>query len=156
MLIAHSSDQERGKDAQSYANHVGGVALRASDTAQDIAKYSVYNGAILKKAVSISAEYHDLGKLDEQNQRVLSGLIEAKHLPVHHADAGTAHLMDNLHFPIAAMLIRSHHIGLPDLIEEQNRAENVLRDESVREKVDKTLRSLLKLHQYAMQNTQAV
>jgi CRISPR-associated endonuclease/helicase Cas3 len=92
--------------------------------------------------------------LDDKNQEVLSGQRQAKKLPVQHTDAGTAYLLDTLQVPPGAVLVRSHHIGLPDFIEEQNRDEkHVLRDrdETVLKRVNLTLPELINAHQQAQQ-----
>jgi len=151
MLFAHSPNSKKGIPAQDYAAHAGGVVRRASEAADGVAQYASCDGEILKQIVRFSAEYHDLGKLDARNQKVLSGHEKAKKLPVQHSDAGTAYLLDTLQFAPAAVLVRSHHIGLPDFIEEENRDEGaVLRDDEVRERVDQTLPELLKLHEEAL------
>lgn len=150
MLFAHSRDPVRGIPAQDYAAHVGGVAKRASKAANEAARYSSCDGELLSMIVPLAAEFHDLGKLDGENQEVLSGKREAKKLPIQHADAGTACLLDKLQVAPGAVLVRSHHIGLPDFIEEQNRnEEDVLRDDTVRERVNQTLSELVKLHEGA-------
>ncbi|MBP7231618.1 MAG: DEAD/DEAH box helicase family protein [Syntrophaceae bacterium] len=147
MPFAHSPDKERGIPAQDYAAHVDGVVNRAISAADAAARYAVHDGLLLKAVVCLAAEYHDLGKLDKQNQDVLAGKIKAKKLAVQHTDAGTAHLLNNLDVSVGAALVRSHHIGLPDFIDEQNRTEeSILRDDSVREWVDQTLPALIKLH----------
>lgn len=147
-LFAHSPDIERGIPGQDYAAHAGGVVSRASEAADRAAQFASCDGEALKQFVGLTAEYHDLGKLDENNQEVLSGKRKAKRLPVQHADAGTAYLLDELQAAPAAALVRSHHIGLPDFVEEQNREEkDVLRDDTVRERVNRTLPELVKLHE---------
>ena len=69
------------------------------------------------------------------------------HLPVQHTDAGTAYLLDQLQVLIGAVLIRSHHIGLPDFITEQNRGEkNLFRDVSIIERVNQALPEMIIKH----------
>ena len=155
MLFAHSPDTERGIPAQNYAAHVGGVVKRALEAADKAAQYANSDGELLKQVARLAAEYHDLGKLDEENQYVLSGKVKARKLPVQHTDAGTAYLLDSLEVATGAALVRSHHIGLPDFIDEQNRnVESILRDDSVREKVNRTLPELIRLHEEVLQPTQ--
>jgi len=157
MLFAHSPDPDRGIEAQEYVTHVDGVVMRASEAADKAAPYSTCDGDLLRKLVRQAAEYHDLGKLDQENQDVLSGKVRANKLPVQHTDAGTAYLLDSLKVAPSATLVRSHHIGLPDFINEQNRCEeSILRDDSVREKVNRTLPDLLKLHEGVLPATQKV
>ena len=148
MLFAHSSDSKLGIPAQDYAAHVGGVVLLASQAADAAAQYASNNGELLRMIVPLAAEFHDLGKLDAENQDVLSGKRKERHLPVQHTDAGTAYLLNELQVAVGAALVRSHHIGLPDFIEEQNREEkNVLRDDSVLERVNRTLPELVRIHE---------
>ncbi|MCE5333411.1 MAG: hypothetical protein LLG06_02360 [Desulfobacteraceae bacterium] len=102
----------------------------------------------MKKAVYHAAVLHDLGKLDKENQEVLSGKRKARKLPVQHADAGAAYLLDTLQVVPGAVLVRSHHIGLPDFVEENTRSgESVLRDDAVRDRVNRSLPELVKLHE---------
>jgi CRISPR-associated endonuclease/helicase Cas3 len=114
MPFAHSPDPKREIPAQDYAAHVDGVVNRATIAADGAALYASCDGKLLRQVVSLAAEFHDLGKLDKENQEILSGKRNAKKLPVQHTDAGTAHLIDNLQVTVSAALIRSHHIGLPD------------------------------------------
>jgi len=145
MLLAHSAKPEKSISAQSYADHVHGVVLRAMRAAEEASFYSAADGDLLRKVVRLAAEYHDLGKLDSENQAVLAGERKARHLPVQHTDAGTAYLVNEL--PQSAALVRSHHIGLPDFVDECNRSEDLIfRDESVLEHVNRTLEQLLKKH----------
>ena len=150
MLLAHSADPKRGIPVQSYAAHVGGVVSRALKAAEGTASFAVADGGLLCEVVRRAAEFHDLGKLDAENQAVLAGKVKAKNLPVQHTDAGTAYLLNGGGGPSAA-LVRSHHIGLPDIIEESNRADDaVLRDNNVCERVDRSLEQLIALHQQAI------
>lgn len=148
MLFAHSSDSKRGIPPQDYAAHVGGVVLLANQAADAAAQYASNDGELLRMIVPLAAEFHDLGKLDAENQDVLSGKRKERHLPVQHTDAGTAYLLDELQAAVGAALVRSHHIGLPDFIEEQNREEkNVFRDDRVLERVNRTLTELVRMHE---------
>jgi CRISPR-associated endonuclease/helicase Cas3 len=148
MLFAHSSDSKRGIPAQDYAAHVGGVVKFASQAVDAAAQYASDDGELLRMIVPLAAEFHDLGKLDAENQDVLSGKRKERHLPVQHTDAGTAYLLNELQVAVGAALVRSHHIGLPDFIEEKNREEkNVLRDDRVLERVNQTLPELVRMHE---------
>jgi phosphate starvation-inducible protein PhoH len=148
-LFAHSADQKRGIPAQDYATHIGGVINRACKAADEASRYASHDGELLRNAVSLAAEFHDLGKLDDENQEVLSGKRKAKKLPIQHTDAGTAYLLDMLQVTSGAALVRSHHIGLPDFVDEQNRAEKFFRDDNVLERVNRTLPELTGLHEKA-------
>lgn len=148
MAFAHSGDPPRGIPPQDYAAHIGGVVNLACQAANAAAHYASNDGELLRIIVPLAAEFHDLGKLDAENQDVLSGKRKERHLPVQHTDAGTAYLLNELQVAVGAALVRSHHIGLPDFIEEQNREEkNVLRDENVLERVNQTLPELVRMHE---------
>lgn len=148
MLLAHSGDSKHGIPAQGYAAHIGGVARIAVQAADAAARYASSDRELLQTIVPAAAEFHDLGKLDPENQDVLSGKRKARHLPVQHTDAGTAHLLDRIKIAVGAALVRSHHKGLPDFIEERNRDEKyVLRDEHVLERVNLTLPELVRMHE---------
>jgi CRISPR-associated endonuclease/helicase Cas3 len=73
-------------------------------------------GKLFMSAVSTAAEYHDLGKIDSANQKVLLKKPQ-QNLPVKHEDAGTAFLLKN-HLP-AALCVFAHHAGFPSIVEEQ-------------------------------------
>jgi CRISPR-associated endonuclease/helicase Cas3 len=151
-LFAHSPNPQKGIPAQDYATHVGGVVERASVEAEQVSCYSIHDGDLLKEVVRLSAMFHDLGKIDGQNQDVLSGKRKAKKLPVQHTDAGTAYLLNDLNVPAGAVLVRSHHIGMPDFVEEQNRGEMFFRDEVVFDKVNQTLSELVESHEKIFHN----
>ena len=106
----------------------------------------------LESVVQQAAIYHDLGKLDPANQRVLRGEVKTRSLPVQHTEAGTMFLRESN--PHASILVRSHHIGLPELITESNREGNYLRDRDAqtREHVDQTLDQLVQQHHELLPN----
>lgn len=146
MLFAHSAESKKNIPAQNYADHVYGVVQRADAASYEAASFAKLDSLLFKQVVHCAAEYHDLGKLDKENQCVLSGERKAKRLPVQHADAGTAYLFKDI-TPLGATLVRAHHIGLPDFVEESNRvADHVFRDEVVLDHVDATLPELLEEH----------
>jgi CRISPR-associated endonuclease/helicase Cas3 len=144
--LAHSAKPKQGIGIQTYADHVSGVVSRAIAAAHTAARYSSVNADVLTDVVRSAGEFHDLGKLDPDNQEVLAGKKKAECLPVQHTDAGTAYLMNENKAPAAA-LVRSHHIGLPDFVEEGNKKDSsVFRDEKVAAHVDQTLAFLLDAH----------
>jgi CRISPR-associated endonuclease/helicase Cas3 len=66
----------------------------------------------LTDALDAAAAFHDLGKLDCDNQRALRAGREAR-MPWDHIDAGVAHLGQSGNW-MAAWLVRAHHApGLP-------------------------------------------
>jgi CRISPR-associated endonuclease/helicase Cas3 len=64
--------------------------------------------------IEVAATFHDLGKLDAENQSALTQGRAGK-MPWDHIDAGVAHLVANGN-RMAAWLVRAHHApGLPCL-----------------------------------------
>ena len=118
-----------GRPAQTYRDHVVGVLQKAERYASEAGYYCKKSGETLLSVVRASALLHDLGKLDEENQAVLHQEDGGKHLPVDHVDAGSAALKakDSMY---SALLVYSHHAGLPDMPSEYLRGEIAfLRDE---------------------------
>ena len=74
--FAHSP--KKGYPAQAYAQHINGVLERVRKYALMTSQYSVSDGELFRALSEIAAVYHDLGKLDERNQVVLSGEKTAK------------------------------------------------------------------------------
>ena len=143
---AHSP--KNGYQYQPYEKHIIDVADMAKKYAQEVAKYSKSDGQLLLQHSEGSAYKHDLGKLERENQLVLTGKMTARKLPYHHQDAGAAYLLTNEHLcPISAVAISSHHYGLPDFAAEQNRQENMFRDKEFQEKTDEILPELIKIHE---------
>ncbi|MEK7474352.1 MAG: DEAD/DEAH box helicase [Candidatus Coatesbacteria bacterium] len=101
--------------------------------------------------VRLAAEYHDLGKLDGANQRVLQKHIprtsSKEPLPINHVDAGVAHLMSMM-APSSALLAYSHHRGLPCISIEERKRENggPFRDEKTEARTGKFLAEYLAIH----------
>jgi len=152
--FAHSPKE--GYPAQTYAQHVSGVLAYAKRFASEAAQHSANDGEIFSRLSEIAAIYHDLGKLDQKNQLVLSGQKTAKSLPVNHADAGTAFLLrdDTPLSALAAIAIASHHIGLPDFVSESNRENSMFRDNRVKDIVDAALPKYLQIHDSIVNKTQ--
>jgi len=99
---------------QTYLNHVLHVLVRGRCYLSKILYYTPdWDCKTVTRIYELAAEYHDLGKLDEKNQEILSGEKEAKRLPLPHADAGVAYLLSK-EAATSALLVYSHHAGLPD------------------------------------------
>lgn len=111
--LAHSAKRER--PAQTYQSHVGGVLNEAKVAAADAA-LGLPQADVFIEAVALAAEFHDLGKLDDDNQRVLAAPT-GNPLPHDHVDAGVKHLfaLRTHAASYAGMLAYSHHRGLPDV-----------------------------------------
>lgn len=114
MLLAHSAKPERGITAQGYHEHIIQAREWALDNARAAGEHSPKCAALLQAVVGLAAEYHDMGKLDEANQRVLRGDVRAKKLPINHVDAGAAHLWQQTDAAnkLAARVAYAHHRGL--------------------------------------------
>ena len=121
MLLAHSPQLENDTP-QSYAEHIENV-IASSVRHTDELTADATDGRLLKLAVRLAAEFHDIGKLDSENQAVLS-IDSSDRLPVNHVDAGVAYLLkepSQLASQLAAILVFSHHRGLPDIPEHRTR-----------------------------------
>jgi CRISPR-associated endonuclease Cas3-HD len=147
MYYAHSPDKKKGAGAQSYESHIRGVMGRAEAAARGLCKYALLDGELLPEAVKQAAEFHDLGKLDKANQKVLSEEKKAGKLPVQHTDAGAAYFLDEHNLSlICAALIQAHHIGYGDFIQLRNEGLSFFRDKDISDDVDKALPELLNIH----------
>jgi CRISPR-associated endonuclease/helicase Cas3 len=108
--LAHSARD--GVPAQTYADHVGHVCDGTATRAAAMLRFAVNPLPWLATEIGDAATWHDLGKLDAENQRELRE-GETGRPPWDHVDAGVAHLMATGH-PVAAWLVRAHHApGLP-------------------------------------------
>jgi CRISPR-associated endonuclease/helicase Cas3 len=129
--LARSANPETGDPAQPYARHVLGVRALLERFVRPLSALLPPPFVTRLRGVLFpAAEFHDLGKLDDENQEVLRGGRKARNLPIVHSDAGVVELVGQGRI-VGALLIASHHIGLPNLVREQNRGEDFLRvDES--------------------------
>lgn len=149
-FLAHSSRD--GCPPQTYEAHIRGVYAKASAYVAGVEQYTAKAKDILTEIVQKSALMHDLGKMDDENQNVLHSSDRGKrHLPINHVDAGSAALksQDSQDSLYAALMVYSHHRGLPDLETESLREEAIFRDEhaEVRKRTDETLDELLRRHE---------
>ena len=146
--LAHSA--RKNYPPQTYEAHVRGVCERTGKYAAEAECYSVKANGILSTIVRDSALLHDLGKLEERNQSVLCEQSRRRrHLPVDHTDAGSAALQ-KMGSGCAAMLVYSHHQGLPDLSTEfAARGCSIFRNGNaeVRAETDAALPALLRQHE---------
>ena len=132
--LAHSAQKDIS--AQPYVEHVNNVRSRASRYVMEISSYCEEE-EVLAQIVDQAACWHDLGKLDSENQNVLMKPESHKHLPINHVDAGVKYLLEK-DAPYSALTVYSHHKGLPDFPSEYCRGDNCFRDDNVyvRRKVD--------------------
>ena len=87
------------------------VSKLASTNAAKLSKYWTGDAQQLLSSVEAAALAHDCGKLAPENQAVLLRSSSEK-LPKPHEDAGIALLLEH-QLDFAAMLVASHHKGLP-------------------------------------------
>lgn len=109
--LAHSPP-EPGLPGDTYTRHVQAVKKGAVERAEKMLRYAQHAPQGLLKAIETAAAFHDLGKLDSDNQKTLRKGRGAR-LKWDHIDAGVAHLsaLDNW---MAAWIVRAHHApGLP-------------------------------------------
>ncbi|MCG6551067.1 MAG: DEAD/DEAH box helicase family protein [Candidatus Magnetominusculus sp. LBB02] len=131
--------------AQTYAEHVGNVSDRARRNAAEAAKYFKDGSQAFVDIVSAAALFHDLGKLDEKNQKVLRSSSKKK-LPINHVDAGVAHLKQRNHLH-AAILAYGHHIGLCSLGKENTKSAPFCRDPEILQRTDELLNYYKTVHE---------
>ena len=146
-LLAHSAQPKKGLPEQTYQEHIIGVFHRAQANVKEMLEYAqVALADSISLIVLWAACFHDLGKLDENNQEVLQGKKKASHLPVNHVDAGVAYLKDQGKKTEAALLVFSHHRGLPSISKEIQRP-FPFRDIEIKENIDDNLNKYLSSHQ---------
>ncbi|MDY0082253.1 MAG: hypothetical protein RBR74_03645 [Ignavibacteriaceae bacterium] len=145
--LAHSKGKNPPVPPQSYKKHISEVLKRAKENVENLSLYYKGNLIFFCDAVRAAAIYHDLGKLDNDNQTVLSK-GRGDGLPINHVDAGTSHLLNN-DFVESALLVYSHHIGLRSIPDEQAKAELFLRDANLYERTEKYLKDYLTKHTHS-------
>lgn len=150
MTEYYAHSPRNGRPRQNYVDHVLGVCARA-------ARYATETGAHFRwddvpQLLAMAAEFHDLGKLHPENQRILSGERKARALPKMHVDAGVAHFLRKWYEDgdeaawYAAILVFSHHAGLPDFIEQRLRDQEAWRDAGSLVETDAILSELERIH----------
>lgn len=117
--LAHSAPCD-GAEPQAYAEHVANVRRGARARAEAMLRFATPGPEALLQAIDAAAAFHDLGKLDAENQAALAGGRAAR-LPWDHVDAGVAHLSSGGNW-MAAWLVRAHHApGLPSRLDHFDR-----------------------------------
>jgi CRISPR-associated endonuclease/helicase Cas3 len=150
--LAHSARLDRGIPVQEYREHVVETRRRAQENAAKAGHYATKYGRLLEVVAALAGEFHDMGKLDDDNQAVLNGSVSAKKLPVQHVDAGVAHLLslgEQWH-QLAAFVSYAHHIGLQSFSAEVNKGDQFLRDEKT------VALTKERLHQYFDRHCQGI
>ncbi len=154
MTETYAHSGRRGIPPQTYRNHIWGdpgnpgVLGRALCRLNAMLAHSADDDCdTMRAALAAAAEYHDLGKLDDENQNVLGGSDPTLALPVSpHEDAASAHLCSEK-LAVAQLLAFSHHGGLPDVRAES--AHTGFRDARLRSRTNALLSHYLRKHQDA-------
>lgn len=144
--LARSAEPRKNQPAQTYARHILGVRAYAELSVLPLVPLLppvVLDS--LRAALFPAAEFHDLGKLDDDNQAVLQGRRKSQTLPIIHSDAGVVKLLSKKRIQ-AALLVASHHIGLPDLVAEMNRGNDFFRVEDQTKRMRGSLKILVDRH----------
>ncbi|GIK60569.1 MAG: DEAD/DEAH box helicase family protein [Ignavibacteriota bacterium] len=142
--LAHSKGKNPPVPAQSYYKHISEVLRRAEKNIKNLASYYKGNYEYLFEAVRAAALFHDLGKLDDDNQKVLF-IGGGKGLPINHVDAGTKNLVNN-DLVESALIVYAHHIGLQSIPQERSKAELFLRDPNLETRTEQYLKDYLSKH----------
>ncbi|MDQ2950182.1 MAG: DEAD/DEAH box helicase family protein [Acidobacteriota bacterium] len=152
-MLAHSARPKLEIPAQGYWEHVSAVVAEASSNVRDASEFWRGDRQFIEVVVEYAALVHDLGKLDTDNQKVL-GSTSKGGLPWAHEDAGIKHLLDQRQIE-AALLVASHHAGLPNEPAERNKKNDYCRSDKpgVRERTNSLLPEYLREQQTACLKT---
>lgn len=146
-MIYYAHSKKGDIPEQEYSEHISGVLSRARRYVNEMGIYSRCDRELLFGMVEKAAAFHDLGKLNRDNQDVLSGKTQARSLPINHVDAGAAYSLNAEHLStISAAVIQAHHIGFPDFTSEMNKGDAIFRDVSIASDVDNELPELEAIH----------
>lgn len=150
QLLAHSRGKNPPVPPQTYYKHISEVTKRANKNVDSLLSFfNSDDSNSFREVIKNAAIYHDLGKLDEKNQEVLSNGT-AKALPINHIDAGVTWLMKNT-MGTSAVLTYSHHaypphFGLPSIPIELSKDEFCLRDKELHNYTEEKINEYVKLH----------
>lgn len=115
LYFAHSGISSKNIKPQTYYDHVSNVYDHVKNNV------FIFNDKLkfLKQAVLIASLYHDLGKLDDHSQPILSSRDKIEDVKMlNHVEAGVVFCLNkykqtkNSTYLYAAYLIHAHHIGL--------------------------------------------
>lgn len=158
LKLAHSAPRPE-RDPQRYGDHVRGTERKALLAAGGLKPYmrDPAKAEAFVRTVGDAAPFHDLGKLDPENQAALAQGRNGR-LKWDHIDAGVAHLM-GLGAEGAAWVVRAHHSpGLPSKPEHfpkfleglklrgRRAGEDLDEHQKQIERTDLTLQDLLRSH----------
>ena len=145
-FYAHSPKPEKNISGHLYKDHISEVVKLSSEKWKRLSPFK--KDLASSEMVEAAACYHDLGKLDLENQKVLSGEFKNNHLPVNHVDAGVKALLDKNRI-IEAFIVYAHHIGLQSKDSELMRDELFCRDKNIYKAIDENIHSLEEIHKKA-------
>lgn len=124
-FVAHSSPprDELDKPPHLYSDHIHGVEKLGMEYARRLFGFAnLLDKEIIAKlnaSLRLALRVHDIGKLEPQNQDVLSGKSSGR-LPYDHVDGGVAVALSKQD-TLAAWLIRAHHFpGLASVCRERS------------------------------------
>ena len=144
--LAHSAKPKIGIPAQSYTEHIENVLSKAEENAKRVACHLNHGEHMFIDVVRSAACFHDLGKLDTENQKVLNSNKRVA-LPVNHVEAGTARLLRTNHME-SALLVYGHHAGLCSIFAELAKGKKLfLRDANWYERTEERLENYLQEHE---------
>jgi CRISPR-associated endonuclease/helicase Cas3 len=155
--LARSADPKKGIPSQLYVEHINNVSNTAVQNAVKAGEYYYKHKNFFIETLRQASIFHDLGKLDSQNQEALRCDKKKKKLPINHVDAGTAYLLQKEESE-AALLVYSHHKGLCSLQSESKKTqEQFMRDTKFYEYTNSNLQNYLKEHETIIlsENSQA-
>lgn len=114
--IAHTPPKDNPDLAPHlYVDHINealSYGLALLDYVLEFSRFSDIDRGTLRNTLTVAIMLHDLGKLDEENQKVFRGDRQGK-LPVDHIEAGVA-IASEMGNELAGWIIRGHHApGLP-------------------------------------------
>lgn len=142
--LAHSAGKKPSVPSQTYSEHVSNVMRRVDENLDRLSRYYKGNTVYFCKAVRVATVFHDMGKLDSENQNILEK-GGGKHLPVNHVDAGAALLLEK-DLIESALLVYAHHRGLCSVPEECAKEEFFLRDPDTAIRTKQNLLEYLSRH----------
>lgn len=160
MIEYYAHSPKADIPAQLYTSHIEAVRACATAYAEEVAHFCPDGtvGSMLACVVDTAAIFHDLGKLDAENQAVLSGSKKAKALPVNHVDAGVAYLLSlekTTVSVLSAILVKSHHKGYPHIQPYEMKNKDFLRDPAIMGSTNRQLPSLVATHRALLPSLQA-
>lgn len=146
IYYAHSKKDDIPE--QEYSAHIRGVKSLVHEYVQSISCYANCDKTLLSRITEKASTFHDLGKLNQENQDVLSEKNSSRSLPRNHVDAGAAYFLNSKHFSaFSAAVIQAHHIGFPDFTVEMNKDnDTIFRDSFIASDVDRELPELEAIH----------